>query len=70
MLAQNPCRARCAWLPQPRSRSALPVFHCSGCGSQWSRTQSWTPMDADGTVSAEVRAEAARRADAADSADS
>ena len=76
MLAQNPCRAQCSWSRLHRPTVALPIFCCRGCGSQWARTQAWTPVDADGTVPPEVATEAARRptsgptADAAGSADS
>ena len=45
-----PCRSLCAWVPTRRS-----VFACRGCGSQWHPREPWTPIDADGTVPAEVR---------------
>ncbi len=64
-LAQHPCRALCQWVPDPRRGlrpvGAPPLFRCRGCGSQWDRRERWTPRDADGTTSAEVSAEAARR---------
>lgn len=69
MLAQHPCRSLCSWSRQHRPTVALPVFRCRGCGSQWARTQSWTPVDADGTVPPEVAAEAARRATSGPGAD-
>lgn len=28
----------------------MDVFACEGCGSQWVRTEEWTPVDADGIV--------------------
>ncbi|HEX8497427.1 MAG TPA: hypothetical protein VF661_09560 [Actinomycetales bacterium] len=65
-LAQHPCRAECGWVPDPRRalrpRGAPPLFRCTGCGSQWDRTEGWTPSDADGTVSPLVQTEASRRA--------
>ena len=62
-LVKHPCRSRCAWYRDPRRRTkaSLPIFTCSGCGSQWVNTESWTPADLDGTVSPAVAAEAKRR---------
>ena len=62
-LIQRPCRSRCAWARDPRRRTkgALPVFTCDGCGSQWVSSESWTPADLDGTVNPAVAAEAKRR---------
>ena len=37
----------------------LPLFACSGCGSEWVRSQGWTPIDADGRIPPEVQAERA-----------
>jgi hypothetical protein len=61
MLDQRPCRAKCSWSRQHRPTIALPIFRCSGCGSQWARTERWTPRNADGTITAEVQQEAALR---------
>jgi hypothetical protein len=77
-LAQHPCQLVCRWEPTGTRREGLPLFRCGGCGSQWVRTQAWTPAGADGRVSPAVAAEAARRdgptsgpgADGAGSADS
>ena len=59
-LAQYACQDACHWQPDPTSAGALPRFACSGCGSQWDRTQLWTPIDRDGSVPAAVRREVAR----------
>jgi hypothetical protein len=59
-LAQNPCQDLCEWLPDPLASTLPRRFSCRGCGSQWDRTQGWTPCDRDGTVPAQVRAEVAR----------
>ena len=56
-LAVHPCRALCAWSPTPALRGDERVFACAGCGSQWVRSQQWTPVDADGSLPDEVRAE-------------
>jgi hypothetical protein len=37
------------------------VFTCAGCGSEWLRSELWTPIDADGHVPREITAELARR---------
>jgi hypothetical protein len=37
------------------------VFTCVGCGSEWLRSELWTPIDADGHVPREITAELARR---------
>ena len=63
-LAQHACRRLCHWRPVGEQRDALPLFRCSGCGSEWVRTQGWAPVDADGTRDAALAAEvAARRAE-------
>ena len=36
------------------------VFACTGCGSEWLRSELWTPVDADGHVPPGITAELAR----------
>ncbi len=60
-LAQEPCRQLCAWSRTERTNGALPVFACAGCGSEWVRSEAWTPRQHDGSVPADVTAEAAQR---------
>jgi hypothetical protein len=60
-LEVQPCRSVCTWAPSGELLEGLPLFVCGGCGSEWVRTQAWTPIGADGVVSAEVAEEAARR---------
>lgn len=60
-LAQEPCRTLCSWGPTGGTRDGLPLFACGGCGSEWVRTEGWTPRQVDGSLHPEVRAEAARR---------
>ena len=48
-LAQNPCLRLCDWDLTGVVRDGLPVFACSGCDSQWVRTEPWAPCDDDGT---------------------
>ena len=60
-----PCQSICVWSATGetwlgRDGDALPVFCCAGCGSEWVRTEPWTPVDATGVVPAEVAAERAR----------
>ena len=69
-LAVAPCRNLCDW-----SRSASPypdraLFACAGCGSQWVRTEGWTPRQHDGTVPPAVLEELRRPGGAAGSAGS
>ena len=59
-LTQYACQDACQWRPDPTSSSVPPRFACTGCGSQWDRTQLWTPVDRDGRVSEAVRREVAR----------
>jgi hypothetical protein len=59
-LAMAPCRTLCSWGPTGRLRGGLPLFACSGCGSEWVRSEPWKPADADGVVPDAVLAEAAR----------
>jgi hypothetical protein len=59
-LAIAPCRTLCSWGPTGRQRDGLPLFACSGCGSEWVRSEPWKPIDADGVVPQAVAVEAAR----------
>jgi hypothetical protein len=59
-LAMAPCRTLCSWGHTGRLRGGLPLFACSGCGSEWVRSEAWKPIDADGVVPEPVAAEAAR----------
>ncbi len=62
-----PCQSVCGWRSTgevwaaPPQEAELAVFKCQGCGSEWVRTEPWTPIDATGVVPEEVAAE---RADA------
>lgn len=60
-LAQQPCRQLCDWSATGESIGELPVFACAGCGSEWIRSEGWTPRQWDGTQLAVIEAEAARR---------
>ena len=59
-LAVHPCQRVCTWAPAGRQRGGLPLFRCSGCGSEWVRSEPWTPAGADGVVAPDVAAEVAR----------
>ncbi|MGN6243998.1 MAG: hypothetical protein ACTHQ3_10035 [Motilibacteraceae bacterium] len=61
----SPCRRQCDWGPTGEELAdaqgrSLPLFACSSCGSEWVRTQAWTPVRFDGVVPDSVRAERAR----------
>ena len=60
-LARRACRQLCDWAPTRASRLGLPVFACTGCGSQWVRSEAWTPAQQDGSVLPAIAAEADRR---------
>ena len=61
-LAIHPCQGSCAWSVRPETAAdPLPRFACDTCGSEWMRTQAWTPIGSDGLVPEAVRREAARR---------
>lgn len=57
-----PCQSVCVWRPtgdtwHAQEHEDLRVFACSACGSEWVRTESWTPIDAQGQVPEAVLAE-------------
>ena len=54
------CRQLCDWSPTQTRYGGEPVFACRGCGSQWVRSEPWTPAQADGTVPDVVRQERQR----------
>lgn len=65
-IAAEPCQSSCAWTRTTEvwcdvEHGDLPVFACSGCGSEWVRTQPWTPIDAAGNIPDEVADERALR---------
>lgn len=58
-LTISPCLTLCDWRATGTTRADLPLLACAGCGSQWVRTEPWTPRNADGAVPLDVRAERA-----------
>jgi hypothetical protein len=62
-LEQHPCRALCRWRPaRSATRTAQATgtparFACQGCGSEWDRSQPWTPVDRDGATPPAIEAE-------------
>ncbi len=52
-----PCQHKCDWRPAGEVRDGGRLFACRGCGSEWLRTEPWTPRNADGTITPEVLAE-------------
>lgn len=60
-LAVHACRSLCSWHRTPAELDGLPLLACRGCGSQWIRSEPWTPIDHTGRIPDEVRDEAAER---------
>ena len=56
-LAVRACRSLCDWGPTRRTLDGLTLFACAGCGSQWVRSEPWTPRQADGSWPPLVREE-------------
>lgn len=56
-LTISPCRKLCDWGPVDGTYDGLPLFACSACGSEWVRTEPWTPRNWDVSIPASVRAE-------------
>lgn len=54
------CRRLCAWGPTGRLLEQEPVFACTGCGSEWVRSEPWTPIDHTGVVPEAVQEERRR----------
>ena len=48
----EPCRKVCDWAPSQHG-----LFVCTGCASEWVRTEPWTPRRWDGSIPDAVRAE-------------
>ena len=56
-LAVSPCQTLCDWRRTRASQDGMPLFACTGCGSQWVRTEPWSPRQADGSWPEGVREE-------------
>ncbi len=62
---QWPCHSICVWSATGETwldppGGVLSVFACAGCGSEWVRTEPWTPIDHIGQVPDAIAAERAR----------
>ena len=55
-LVHNDCQGKCDWHATSASYEGQPLFRCTGCQSEWTSAERWTPRNADGEVSAEVLA--------------
>jgi hypothetical protein len=55
VLAVHPCRELCDWVATKASYAQEGKLACRGCGSEWVRSEPWTPRQADGTVPESVR---------------
>ncbi|RCW38223.1 hypothetical protein DFQ14_1246 [Halopolyspora algeriensis] len=60
-LAVHACRSLCSWHRTPAELDGLPLLACRGCGSQWVRSEPWTPIDHTGRIPDEVRTEIEQR---------
>ncbi|MDI2028534.1 hypothetical protein QFW96_07920 [Saccharopolyspora sp. TS4A08] len=60
-LAVHACRSLCSWHRTPKELNGLPLLACRGCGSQWIRSEAWTPIDHTGRIPDDVRAELRER---------
>ena len=56
-LTIEPCRKICDWDRVGGTYAGLPLFACTGCGSEWVRSEPWTPRRWDGAIPDSVRAE-------------
>jgi hypothetical protein len=54
------CRAECDWVARDEALEGLPLFACTGCGSEWVASEPWTPADRDGVVPEAVQVERRR----------
>lgn len=63
-LRQEPCQSKCDWMPTGEVFDGDLVFACSGCTSEWTRQEGWTPRNLDGSIAAAVLLEQARPASA------
>jgi hypothetical protein len=54
-----PCLKRCDWGPVDETYDGLRLFACSACGSEWVRTEPWTPRNWDVSIPDSVTAERA-----------
>lgn len=56
-LRQEPCQSKCDWTPSGEVRDGDYVFACSGCTSEWVRSEGWRPRNLDGSIAAEITEE-------------
>jgi len=54
------CRRECTWSATGQRLGDEPLFACEACGSEWVRSEAWTPIDWLGEVPPTVVAERAR----------
>lgn len=59
-LRQEPCQAKCDWMPTGQMIGGDLVFACAGCRSEWTRREGWTPRNLDGSIAADVTRELTR----------
>lgn len=59
-LAATGCLRECSWSATDDTLGGERLFACAGCGSEWVRSQEWTPVDWQGEVPEAVRAERRR----------
>jgi hypothetical protein len=54
------CRRLCSWSGTEELLDGQRLFRCAGCGSEWVRTEPWTPIDHTGEVPDAVQEERRR----------
>jgi hypothetical protein len=59
-LVISACRSECSWSETADRLDGERLFACEACGSEWVRSQPWTPVDWEGYVPDAVQSERAR----------
>lgn len=56
-LVIEPCQSACSWSATGEDLGGAALFACAACGSEWVRSEPWTPVDWQGYVPDAVREE-------------
>ncbi len=59
-LAISPCLRECRWSGTEETLGGERLYACASCGSEWVRSEAWTPADWTGTVPDAVQRERER----------
>ncbi len=44
------CLRECSWSATTHTLGGEPLFACDACGSEWVRSEAWTPIDWMGEI--------------------